>query len=231
MWATSPRSRPLPQVCLLGYEGSLSLPPSLPLFLYTLILSFSSLTHTHLIFLLSPSPLSLTPPPPLLTHILSLSSPSSLPLPLSPLSSSGLEMFHKSLDEAQAGDQLGVLVRGVKREDVRRGMVVCAPGSLQSHVTFKAQIYVLTKEEGGRHTPFVSNYIAVLFTRTANVAATITLPSGEPLDYVELGGRRRRGGRAADHCTSGGREGRRKGEGGQHYTQVWSLRLQTFCVQ
>jgi elongation factor Tu len=77
-------------------------------------------------------------------------------------------MFHKELDQGQAGDNLGVLLRGVKREDLRRGMVLAAPGTIKSHKKFKAQLYALTKDEGGRHTPFVSNYCPQLFTRTAD---------------------------------------------------------------
>lgn len=88
-------------------------------------------------------------------------------------------MFHKSLEEAQAGDQLGVLVRGIKREDLRRGMVMCAPGTLKAHTKVKAQVYILTKEEGGRHKPFVSRFAPVLFTRTANVATYLELPEGK----------------------------------------------------
>ncbi len=87
-------------------------------------------------------------------------------------------MYHKSLDEARAGDQLGVLVRGIKREEIKRGMVMCAPGTLKAHTKVKAQVYILTKEEGGRHKPFVSNYSPVLFSRTANVAVFMELPEG-----------------------------------------------------
>ena len=88
-------------------------------------------------------------------------------------------MFHKSLDEAQAGDQLGALVRGIKREELRRGMVLCAPGTVKAHTKFKAQVYILTKEEGGRHKPFVSNYTPSLFTKTADVTASMQLLEGE----------------------------------------------------
>ena len=88
-------------------------------------------------------------------------------------------MFHKSLDEGQAGDQLGALLRGIKREEVRRGMVLCAPGTVTPHSKFKAQVYVLKKEEGGRHTPFVTKYEPTLFTRTANLTASVMLPEGE----------------------------------------------------
>jgi len=90
----------------------------------------------------------------------------------------GLEMFHKTLEVAEAGDQMGVLVRGVKREEVRRGMVMCAPGSLKARTKAKAQVYILTKAEGGRHKPFVSNFAPVLYTRTANIASSLQLPEG-----------------------------------------------------
>eukprot|EP00112_Aurelia_sp_Birch-Aquarium-sp1_P014895 Seg3249.1 transcript_id=Seg3249.1/GoldUCD/mRNA.D3Y31 product="Elongation factor Tu mitochondrial" protein_id=Seg3249.1/GoldUCD/D3Y31 len=90
----------------------------------------------------------------------------------------GLEMFHKQLDHGEAGDNLGALVRGIKREDVKRGMVVCAPGSIKSYTKFDAQVYILKKEEGGRHKPFVSNYTPQIYVRTADVAAAITLPEG-----------------------------------------------------
>ncbi len=90
-------------------------------------------------------------------------------------------MFHKSLEIAEAGDQLGALVRGIKREEVRRGMVMCAPGSVKAHKHVKAQVYVLTKAEGGRHKPFVSGFAPTLFTRTADVAASLKLPDGKGL--------------------------------------------------
>jgi elongation factor Tu len=101
----------------------------------------------------------------------------------------GIEMFHKEVDRGEAGDNLGVLLRGVKREDIRRGMVLAAPGSITSHKKFKVQMYSLTKEEGGRHTPFVSNYRPQLFTRTADVTCIVTLPDPSamvmPGDQVE----------------------------------------------
>ena len=87
-------------------------------------------------------------------------------------------MFHKSLEMAEAGDQLGALVRGVKREEVRRGMVMCAPGTVKAHRKVKAQVYILTKAEGGRHKPFVSKYTPTLFTRTSDVSAVMQLPEG-----------------------------------------------------
>nr|YP_009004121.1 translation elongation factor Tu [Tsukubamonas globosa]BAO51963.1 translation elongation factor Tu [Tsukubamonas globosa] len=88
----------------------------------------------------------------------------------------GLEMFHKLLDQGEAGDNLGILLRGVKREDVFRGQVVCKPGSTQAFVSFKANLYILTKEEGGRHTPFFQNYRPQFFIRTADITGTIQLP-------------------------------------------------------
>ena len=86
----------------------------------------------------------------------------------------GVEMFKKSLDRGEAGDNLGILVRGLKREDVSRGQVVAKPGTVKTHKKFKAEIYVLKKEEGGRHTPFVVNYKPQFFIRTADVTGTIT---------------------------------------------------------
>ncbi|XP_064392823.1 elongation factor Tu, mitochondrial-like isoform X2 [Halichondria panicea] len=90
----------------------------------------------------------------------------------------GLEMFRKSLDFGQAGDQLGALVRGIKRDEVRRGMVMCAPGTVTGHTKIQAQVYVLKKEEGGRHKPFVTGFQPQLFTRTADMTVTMALPEG-----------------------------------------------------
>jgi len=90
----------------------------------------------------------------------------------------GVEMFKKSLDQGQAGDNTGILLRGVKREDVTRGQVLAKPGSVLGRVKFEAEIYVLSKEEGGRHTPFFKNYKPQFFFRTADVTGTITLPAG-----------------------------------------------------
>ena len=102
----------------------------------------------------------------------------------------GLEMFHKQLDEAQAGDNIGALLRGVARTDIQRGQVLAKPGSVHPHSTFKAQVYVLTKEEGGRHTPFVSNYRPQFYFRTTDVTGVITLPEGTdmvmPGDNIEM---------------------------------------------
>lgn len=91
----------------------------------------------------------------------------------------GLEMFHKQLDQGQAGDNLGALVRGVKRDEVKRGMVLCAPGSVKSYQKCRAQVYILKKEEGGRHKPFVSNYTPQMYVRTGDVATTIILDDGK----------------------------------------------------
>lgn len=90
----------------------------------------------------------------------------------------GVEMFHKDLDRGEAGDQIGALLRGIDRDGVRRGQVLCAPGSVRPYKKFSAQIYVLTKEEGGRHTPFHGNYRPQMYFRTADVTATLTLPEG-----------------------------------------------------
>ena len=93
----------------------------------------------------------------------------------------GIEMFRKTLDFAQAGDNIGALLRGVNREQIERGQVLAKPGSVTPHTKFKAQVYVLTKEEGGRHTPFVSNYRPQFYFRTTDVTGVITLPEGTEL--------------------------------------------------
>ncbi|MCD4756529.1 elongation factor Tu [bacterium] len=90
----------------------------------------------------------------------------------------GVEMFNKSMQDAQAGDNVGILLRGFKREDVERGQVLCAPGSIKTHTEFKAEVYILSKEEGGRHTPFVSGYKPQFYIRTADVTGDVTLPEG-----------------------------------------------------
>ena len=102
----------------------------------------------------------------------------------------GLEMFRKLLDEAQAGDNIGVLLRGVGREEVERGQVLAQPKSITPHTNFKAKVYVLTKEEGGRHTPFFNGYRPQFYFRTTDVTGVATLPEGTemvmPGDNVEL---------------------------------------------
>ena len=102
----------------------------------------------------------------------------------------GLEMFHKQLDVAQAGDNIGALLRGIARDQIQRGQVLAKPGTVHPHTKFKAQVYVLTKEEGGRHTPFVSNYRPQFYFRTTDVTGVITLPEGTdmvmPGDNVEM---------------------------------------------
>jgi elongation factor Tu len=90
----------------------------------------------------------------------------------------GVEMFRKTLDEGQAGDNAGILLRGTKKEDVERGQVLCKPGSITPHTEFEGQVYVLTKEEGGRHTPFFQNYRPQFYFRTTDVTGHITLPEG-----------------------------------------------------
>ena len=90
----------------------------------------------------------------------------------------GVEMFKKLLDQGEAGDNVGVLLRGTKREDVERGQVVCAPGSVTPHTKFKAEAYILTKDEGGRHTPFFTNYRPQFYFRTTDVTGVVTLPEG-----------------------------------------------------
>ena len=90
----------------------------------------------------------------------------------------GVEMFRKLLDQGQAGDNIGALLRGIKREDVERGQVLCKPGSVKPHTKFKAEAYVLTKDEGGRHTPFFTDYRPQFYFRTTDVTGVVTLPEG-----------------------------------------------------
>ena len=90
----------------------------------------------------------------------------------------GVEMFNKTLKEGQAGDNVGILLRGFKREDVQRGQVLAIPGSVSTHTDFKAEVYVLSKEEGGRHTPFVTGYKPQFYIRTADVTGEVVLPEG-----------------------------------------------------
>ncbi|MDE7327098.1 MAG: elongation factor Tu [Lachnospiraceae bacterium] len=102
----------------------------------------------------------------------------------------GIEMFRKLLDEAQAGDNIGALLRGVQRTDIERGQVVCKPGSITCHKKFTAQVYVLTKDEGGRHTPFFNNYRPQFYFRTTDVTGVCNLPEGTemcmPGDNIEM---------------------------------------------
>ncbi|SES89878.1 EF-Tu/IF-2/RF-3 family GTPase, partial [Anaerobranca gottschalkii] len=90
----------------------------------------------------------------------------------------GVEMFRKMLDQAQAGDNIGALLRGVDRSEVERGQVLCKPGSIKPHKKFTAEVYVLTKEEGGRHSPFFNGYRPQFYFRTTDVTGVITLPEG-----------------------------------------------------
>ncbi|MFY9243536.1 MAG: elongation factor Tu [Polaribacter sp.] len=90
----------------------------------------------------------------------------------------GIEMFRQILDRGEAGDNAGILLRGIAKEDIKRGMVICKPGSVKPHAKFKAEVYVLKKEEGGRHTPFHNNYRPQFYVRTTDVTGTINLPSG-----------------------------------------------------
>ena len=102
----------------------------------------------------------------------------------------GIEMFRKLLDSAVAGDNIGALLRGVDRKDIERGQVLAKPGSINPHTKFKAQVYVLTKEEGGRHTPFFTNYRPQFYFRTTDVTGVVRLPEGTemvmPGDNVEM---------------------------------------------
>jgi elongation factor Tu len=102
----------------------------------------------------------------------------------------GVEMFRKLLDEAQAGDNVGLLLRGVEKTDLERGMVLAKPGSITPHTKFKGEVYVLTKEEGGRHTPFFTGYRPQFYFRTTDVTGTANLPEGVemvmPGDNVQM---------------------------------------------
>uniref|UniRef100_UPI0025E65FD4 EF-Tu/IF-2/RF-3 family GTPase n=1 Tax=uncultured Sphingomonas sp. TaxID=158754 RepID=UPI0025E65FD4 len=103
----------------------------------------------------------------------------------------GVEMFRKLLDQGQAGDNIGALIRGVGREEVERGQVLCKPGSITPHTDFSAEVYVLSKDEGGRHTPFFANYRPQFYFRTTDVTGEVQLPEGTemvmPGDNVSLG--------------------------------------------
>ena len=103
----------------------------------------------------------------------------------------GIEMFNKSLDEGRAGDNAGILLRGLKKEDVERGQVIAKPGSVTPHTEFDSEVYILTKEEGGRHTPFFSNYKPQFYIRTTDVTGEVVLPSGVemvmPGDTIKFG--------------------------------------------
>jgi elongation factor Tu len=102
----------------------------------------------------------------------------------------GIEMFRKLLDEGRAGDNVGLLIRGIKREEVERGQVICKPGSITPHTEFEAQVYILSKDEGGRHTPFFNNYRPQFYFRTTDVTGVVTLPGGTemvmPGDNTEM---------------------------------------------
>jgi elongation factor Tu len=102
----------------------------------------------------------------------------------------GIEMFRKMLDEAQAGDNAGILLRGTKKDEVQRGQVLCKPGSITPHTKFNAQVYVLSKDEGGRHTPFFNNYRPQFYFRTTDVTGSVKLPGGTemvmPGDNTEM---------------------------------------------
>ncbi|MGN0011684.1 MAG: EF-Tu/IF-2/RF-3 family GTPase, partial [Marinilabiliaceae bacterium] len=102
----------------------------------------------------------------------------------------GVEMFRKTLDEGEAGDNVGLLLRGIEKSEMKRGMVLCKPGSITPHTKFKAQIYVLKKEEGGRHTPFKNKYRPQFYLRTLDITGEIKLPEGTeivmPGDHVNI---------------------------------------------
>jgi elongation factor Tu len=102
----------------------------------------------------------------------------------------GVEMFRKEMEQGEAGDNVGILLRGTKKEDIERGMVLCKPGSITPHTKFEAEVYVLSKDEGGRHTPFFNNYRPQFYVRTTDVTGSITLPEGTemvmPGDNVKI---------------------------------------------
>ena len=102
----------------------------------------------------------------------------------------GIEMFRKTMDYCEAGDNVGILLRGIKREDIERGQVICKPGSVTPHKKFTGEVYVLTKEEGGRHTPFFNNYRPQFYFRTTDVTGSLNLPEGVemamPGDHVTV---------------------------------------------
>ncbi|MGL5001426.1 MAG: EF-Tu/IF-2/RF-3 family GTPase, partial [Casimicrobium sp.] len=102
----------------------------------------------------------------------------------------GVEMFRKLLDQGQAGDNVGILLRGTKREEVERGQVLAKPGSITPHTDFECEVYVLSKDEGGRHTPFFNNYRPQFYFRTTDVTGSVTLPAGTemvmPGDNVKM---------------------------------------------
>ncbi len=104
----------------------------------------------------------------------------------------GIEMFRKTMDFCEAGDNVGILLRGIKREDIERGQILCKPGSVTPHTNFKGEIYVLTKEEGGRHTPFFNGYRPQFYFRTTDITGTVKLPEGVemamPGDHVTIEG-------------------------------------------
>ena len=102
----------------------------------------------------------------------------------------GVEMFRKLMDQAQAGDNIGLLLRGMDKEEIERGMVLAAPKSITPHMKFKAEVYILSKEEGGRHTPFFNGYRPQFYFRTTDVTGSVTLPEGiemvMPGDNVQM---------------------------------------------
>ena len=110
--------------------------------------------------------------------------------PIQKTTVTGIEMFHKQMDEAMAGENCGLLLRGLKRDDVERGQVVCKPGSITPHTDFEANVYILSKDEGGRHNPFYTNYRPQFYFRTTDVTGVITLPEGTemvmPGDNTEM---------------------------------------------
>ncbi len=129
----------------------------------------------------------------------------------------GVEMFKKQLDEGLAGDNAGLLLRGIAKEDVERGMVLAKPGSITPHTKFKAEVYILTKEEGGRHTPFFKGYRPQFYLRTTDVTGVAEFPAGTEM---VMPGRQREPGDRVDHAGGDGeglalRHSRRRTHGGR----------------
>ena len=146
----------------------------------------------------------------------------------------GVEMFKKLLDEGTAGDNVGLLLRGVERKDIERGQVIAKPGSITPHTKFKAEAYVLTKEEGGRHTPFFTGYRPQFYFRTTDVTGVAHLPEGVemvmPGDNVEMEHRADRADRDGKGTTV--RDSRRRSHGGRRHGLriLWSSEHTTYRI-
>ncbi len=150
----------------------------------------------------------------------------------------GVEMFQKTLDEGEAGDNVGCLLRGVERDEVERGQVLSQPGAVNPHTKFQAEVYVLSKEEGGRHTPFFPGYRPQFYIRTTDVTGLIALPDGVemvmPGDNIQMGVELHHAGgdrRGVALCHSRRRPHRRRRRRHQHYGIVFSRAPQVAGTQ